>query len=351
MLTEQELKKIKTLLEQASNPLFFFDNDVDGLASFLLLRRFCGKGKGVAIKTFPELSVVYARKLREFRPDFVFLLDKPLIDIEFIEAMEQFSSSLVWIDHHPPEQIKKFEEKLNKNIFYFNPLLNGPTNEPVTYLCYNAVNRKEDEWIALLGCLADWFIPPFAREFSEKNKEFFPYTEDPAKAFFTTPAGKLSRILNFALKDRTTNIVKMINVLINVKSYSELLEENQKTKNIYRRFKEINRKYEKILERAKKSAKLGRLIFFKYSGPLSLSSELANELFYCYQDKVVVVAYLKGTKANVSIRGLIDVRDLTAKALKGFDATFGGHKNACGATINIEDLNKFKNNLLRLLAK
>lgn len=351
MLTTEEIAEIKNLVDSASNPLFFFDNDVDGLASFLLLRRYCKRGKGVAIKTFPALDHVYARKLYEFRPDIVFVLDKPLIDKKFIEEMEKLSCCLVWIDHHPPQQIKEFKEKLKKEIFYFNPLLVSETNEPVSYLCYNVTKRKEDEWIALLGCLADWFIPPFALEFSRNNEEFFPYTEDPAKAFFTTPAGKLSRMLDFALKDKTTNVVKMLNLLININHYSELLEENQKTKTIYRRFRQINKRYEKLLEKAKNTPKQGKLLFFRYSGPLSLSSELANELFFMNQDKIIVVAYIKGSRANISIRGLINVRDLVSKALKGMNATSGGHKNACGATVNVEDLNKFKKNLLKLLEK
>ncbi|MEM4703270.1 MAG: DHH family phosphoesterase [Candidatus Pacearchaeota archaeon] len=351
MLTRQQEDKIKELLESSLNPVFFFDNDVDGLASFLLLRRACGKGKGIAIKSFPELSQAYSRKLYEFRPDMVFVLDKPLIDPKFIETIEQLSCHLVWIDHHPPTQLEKFKEKIDKNIFYFNPLLNGPNNEPVAYLCYNVTKNKEDEWIALLGSLADWFIPPFAREFSEKNKEFFEYTEDAGKAFFTTEAGKLVRILSFALKDRTTNIVRMINTLIGIKNYKELLEENQKTKNIYRRFRQINKRYQKILEKAKKIIGQGKLIFFRYGGSLSVSSEIANELFYLYQDKVVVVVYTKGAKANVSARGLINVRDLIQKALQDIESTSGGHKNACGATLNVDDLNKFRKNLLRLLEK
>jgi len=60
---------------------------------------------------------------------------------------------------------------------------------------------------------------------------------------------------------------------------------------------------------------------------------------------------MKGLKANVSIRGLTNVRDLACKALEGLEATCGGHKNACGAAVNIDDLPKFRNNLLRLLKK
>jgi len=350
MLAKKDLEKIKEMLEKASNPIFFFDNDVDGLAAFLLLRRFCGKGWGVAIKSFPDLNKMYARKLQEFNPDMVVVLDKPLIDPEFVQEMEQQGCQMIWIDHHPPMQLDLFKNQLGKSIFYFNPLLNEEqSNEPVSYLCHKVIENKKDEWIALLGCLADWYIPDFAKSFSEKNKEFFPYTGDPAKALFSTPAGKIVKILNFALKDRTTNIVRMVKILIELKSYTELSEENQKTKNIYRRFKQINKRYEKIIEKAKKSVKYGKLLFFRYGGPLSLSSEIANELFYLYQDRMVVVAYMKGTKANVSIRGLINVREIAKKALKKIDSTCGGHKNSCGATLNVTDLPKFKRNLLRLM--
>ena len=59
MLNLSQLKEIKEHLEKAQNPLFFFDNDNDGLCSFLLLRRFIDRGRGIAIKSFPDLNVSY----------------------------------------------------------------------------------------------------------------------------------------------------------------------------------------------------------------------------------------------------------------------------------------------------
>ena len=56
MLNKKELDEIKENLEMSQNPLFFFDNDVDGLCSFLILRRSIGRGRGVAIKSFPDLK-------------------------------------------------------------------------------------------------------------------------------------------------------------------------------------------------------------------------------------------------------------------------------------------------------
>ena len=40
MLTKEQIKKVQNILDSSVDPLFFFDNDVDGLASFLLLQRY-----------------------------------------------------------------------------------------------------------------------------------------------------------------------------------------------------------------------------------------------------------------------------------------------------------------------
>ena len=39
MLNKKQIKEIREHLEKAQNPVFFYDSDADGLASFLLLAR------------------------------------------------------------------------------------------------------------------------------------------------------------------------------------------------------------------------------------------------------------------------------------------------------------------------
>ena len=46
MLTTKQISEIKEHLNNAQNPLFFFDNDPDGLCSFILLQRYIKRGKG-----------------------------------------------------------------------------------------------------------------------------------------------------------------------------------------------------------------------------------------------------------------------------------------------------------------
>lgn len=342
MLTAKQLAEIKELLERSQNPLFFFDNDPDGLASFLLLRRYINKGKGVAVKSFPDLSAAYIRKLYELKPDYVFILDKPMVAQGFLDCAKQFGMPVVWIDHHPIQEVK--------NVYYYNPLLTKPKgNEPVSYWCYKIT--KKDEWIAMLGCLGDWFLPEFTTEFAKNYPDIFEVSEDPSEVLFSTEFGKLVRMLSFALKDRTSNVVKMQKALVKANSPYEILQKEKGFEQMHKRYEEIKRKYDKLLERAKRKAnkEKKKLLFFQYGGQISMSSELANELLYLYPSKVVIVAYVKGLKVNVALRGKADIRGLTKEAMEGIKGTGGGHRNACGASLSLEDLPKFKNNLLRLV--
>lgn len=343
MLTSQQVKEIREHLEKAQAPIFFFDNDADGLASFLLLRRHIGRGKGVAIKSFPDLNVSYTRKLYELKPDYIFVLDKPSIASGFFEEVKNLNLPLVWIDHH------NVPKPQNKDIFYFNPYHEDKTNEPVSYLCYRITEKKEDMWIAMIGCIGDGFFPDFSEEFEEKYPELWGKNVKTAfQALYTTDIGKIAKILSFALKDRTTKVVAMLKYLSTAKNPHEILDE-EKAKTILQRFEHVNSRYSNLLEKAKNFSK-GQLLFFQYGGELSLSADIANELFFLFPDKIIVVAYIKGAKANVSLRWKKDIREITLKAIEGLEgATGGGHEHATGAQVSVEDLPKFKENLIRLI--
>jgi single-stranded DNA-specific DHH superfamily exonuclease len=345
MLTEKQINEIREHLDKSQNPLFFFDNDVDGLGSFLLLSRYAGKGKGVAIKSFPELDESYARKLYELNPDYIFVLDKPVISKGFVEEAKKMNLPLIWIDHHDvanpaPDYIQ-----------WYNPLMQDKaSNEPVTYWSYKVSGRKEDLWMAVCGCIADNFMPDFVSEFEKQYPELWKKDVKTAfQALYETDIGLISRILGFGLKDRTSNVVRMMKYLLQVKSPQEILKDEARNHLMFR-FKQVDSKYQKLVEKAKKFAGRGKMLYFQYGGDLSLSADIANELHYRYPSKVIMVAYLKGAKANISLRGK-NIKQVTAKAVEGLeDATGGGHEHATGAKINIEDLEKFKDRVRELIS-
>ncbi len=341
MLTEKQIKEIRGHLEKAQNPLFFFDNDADGLASFLLLRRYIDRGKGIAIKSFPGLSMNYARKLYELNPDYIFVLDKPLIDDDFLKEVDKLGLPLVWIDHH---NMPKPENAEN----YFNPFFNDKTNEPVSYLCWKIANKKEDMWISMFGCIGDGYLPDFIEEFQKKYPELWGKDiKGASQALYTTEIGKIARVLNFALKDRTSKVVYMLKFLSKITGPLDVLDE-EKAKTILYRYSQINSKYSKLVEKAKLFSR-NKVLFFQYGGEFSLSADIANELFFLYPEKVIVVAYTKGSRANVSLRWEKNVREVTLKAIEGLEgATGGGHEHATGAQVSIEELPKFRKKIEEL---
>jgi single-stranded DNA-specific DHH superfamily exonuclease len=341
MLTKSQLKKIKNELEKSQNPLFFFDNDVDGFCSFLILQRSLERGKGVAIKSFPELNKDYIRKINELNPDLAVILDKPRVSKDFIEQVSEKNLPILWIDHHNI-QIKK---NLIKKVNYYN---SSPSSEPVTYIAQKIFNRKKDIWLALIGCIGDAYMPDFAEEFKKQYPELLSGDLNGFDSLYKTEAGKIVRILNFALKDTTTNVVKLIKFLIKANSPYDILKENPKTRHIHHRYNQINKTYQKLIKKAK-SQKKGKIIYFEYSGNMSLSSEIANELYFENKDKIIIIAYKRHDKINVSIRGK-NARVITKKLIKNIpEASGGGHEQATGAQLPSDNFNKFKENLIGLV--
>ncbi len=346
MLTRKQVAEIKEHLEKAQSPVFFFDNDQDGLCSFLLLQRWLGRGKGVPIRSFPGLNKDYFRKVHELKADYVFILDKPVVEPDFFEEAEKTNIPVVWIDHHAIDQAM-----VPRFVHYYNPLFNKKkSNEPVTALCWQVTKRKEDMWIAVVGCISDRFIPKFYKKFEKEYPELITRGRRIFDLFYKSQIGRIARIFGAGLKDRTTNVVNMLRFLIKAKGPYDILEENGANKGMHHRFLEIDSKYQKFLLKAlslgKKSEKL---LFFKYSGDLSISSEIANELNYLFPEKMVVVVYVKEGRANISMRG-DDARKIFLKAIKGLEgATGGGHEFAVGGRIKTQDIERFRGNLEKLI--
>lgn len=349
MLTDKQIEEIKEHLENAKNPIFYYDNDADGLCSYIIFRKYIGRGKGVAIRSYPVLDKGYARKAEELGADYVFVLDKPVLSDEFVLEIERLGLPFVWIDHHNVGY--KDYSKIHSHFFVYNPSKNSgedKSDEPTTYLAYKVANRKEDLWIAVMGCIADHYLPDFAKEFSKEYEELWGNVKKPFDAYYGTEIGKIAQALNFGLKDSITNVVKMQNYLLKCINPRQVLEESKDNVSFRSKYEELKKKYDSLLKKAEKCKK-GNLLFFEYGGESSMSSEISNELSYRNQGDYIAVAYINGGIANISLRGS-SVKKILANVIKEFEnATGGGHEDAVGARIKTEDLNRFREVLEREL--
>jgi len=349
MISLEQLKEIREHLDRSQNPLFFFDNDADGLCSFLLLKRYIGRGKGVPIRSFPELNISYSRKINELNPDYVFILDKPIVSTEFLKSAADKNIPVVWIDHHDVD----VNLKNKPGVYYYNSMKSEkPDSRPTSYWCYQVSKKKEDLWIALVGCIADSYLPEFSEDAAFKFPQLWNSNIKSAfQGVYETQFGKIARIFSFALKDRTSNVINLIKFLSKVKEPEEVFQESYYNTGL-NRFNQINKKYQYLMAKARNQARetFGKILYFQYGGELSLSSDIANELFYRFPEKVIIVSYIKGAKANLSLRANIDILSITSEALNGIPgATGGGHKHSIGASMPAEDVLKFKEKIEELL--
>ena len=225
MLTQKQLQQIKDELDNCQNPLFFFDDDPDGLCAFLLLYRYKKEGHGFIVKTHPKLDAQYVPKIESYDADKVFVLDVANLEQDFIDASR---APVIWIDHHGPYE--------RNNVRYFNPRLNKKdANIPTTYLCYKAVDQNM--WIAMTGCIADYYMPDFLNEFEEKYPDLLNNKKTIGDLYFKSKIGTLIKIFSFCLKGKTSEVMKCMKVLTRIQSPYEILnQETAQGKFIYKRY-------------------------------------------------------------------------------------------------------------------
>ena len=334
-LSGKQIKEIKDELDNCKNPLFFFDDDQDGLCSFLLLYRYKIEGHGVVVKTAPKLGTVLLRKVEEYKPDKIFILDVADVEQDFLE---QVKVPVIWIDHHGLSG--------KENVKYFNPRISNPEdNQPTSFMCYQSV--QQDLWLAALGCVADWFLPEFLGEFEKEYPEMIqnPYM-NPGDVIYNSKFGKLIRIFSFILKGKHSEVMKSIKILTRIKTPYEILnQESSEGKFIFKRFEEVNKLYEPLLKEFTETAEKtnDNLIVFTYKDDQSsFTSDLSNEAIYKYPNKLIIIARQRNDEMKCSLRASkINLIPIIEKCLIGLNGYGGGHEHACGLNVKKDDFEEF----------
>jgi len=334
-LSNKQTDEIKDHLDNCKNPLFFFDDDQDGLCAFLLLYRYKKEGHGIVVKTSPKIGDLVLNKVNEYAPDKVFILDVAATETDFLE---QIKVPVVWIDHHGQSKIG--------NAHYYNPRISKPEdNHPTSFMCYNVV--KQDLWLATLGCVADWFVPKFINEFREEYPELINISyKNPGDIIYKSKLGKLIKIFSFILKGRHKEVMVSVKILTRVKSPYEIL--NQATpegKYICKRYEEANNDYVPILKDALDNATMTKENFIVYvyaDNKTSFTNDISNEVMYRHPKKIILIAREKNEEMKCSLRSTkINLIPIIDKALAGLNGYGGGHENACGMNIKKYDFEEF----------
>lgn len=336
-LTKKQINDIREDLQTSKKPLIFFHDDADGLCSFLILYKYMSDFfedcKGIIIKTTPKIDNKFLRKVREFNPDKIFIVDIAIVEQEFLDEV---NCPVTWIDHHQPLKLQKVK--------YYNPRLQDPEdNLPVSLLTYQIT--QENLWISAIGTIGDWHWPEYQKEFKEKYPDLLDKEiNDPETALFESKIGQLVNMISFCLKGTTSDAMKYVKAWTRVKSPYEIL--NQETsvgKFIYKRYATIKKDYEKLKERALKTKPKGELLIFEYKHTnISFTKELANEFLHIFPDKIIIIAREKNEQMKMSIRSKeYIIPPALEKALSQVEGYGGGHEHACGANVAKKDFEKF----------
>ncbi|PIN86724.1 hypothetical protein COV19_03240 [Candidatus Woesearchaeota archaeon CG10_big_fil_rev_8_21_14_0_10_44_13] len=336
MIPENEINRIKEELDNCKRPLFFFHDDADGLSSFLLLYRYKNEGKGVVVKTHPRMDIRSVRKVTEYQPDKIFILDVPIVEQDFFDNVLKMKIPTIWIDHHDPADVK--------GILYFNPRKHNPKDDAcITRVCYEVV--KQDLWIEMTGSVGDWQKSSHWDEFAEKYPNLLPKEiKNQEDALFRSRLGELVKIFSFVLKGKTEDIINCMKVLTRVKDPYEILDRTTSQGNfVYKRYEKIKTYYDELLQNALHRVRKGKFFIFVYKGErFSFSSELANEILYRNPSKIILVGREKGGEIKYSIRGShILIPPILKKALEGTSGYGGGHEHACGACVKADENERF----------
>jgi len=337
------LKQIQNYLENSDNPLIFFDDDADGLASFLLIRKYLDRGKGIPVKN-NILDDSYLKSVYYYNPDLILVLDKHGISQDFVDKV---NVPVLWIDHHPIEEVK--------GVKHFNPrYLNTKDTRPTSFWCYELT--KENLWIAVAGIIADWHLE-YYKDFCEEYKDLGNLElKEPPDILFKTKIGLLGKLFTFMLTGKSEDVKKSINILIKINDPYEILERTTpRGKFIYKRFDKLNKDYERILNDAiKNNVQYKRILLYTYTKKdTSYTGVLANELIYKFPEKVVIIAREKDEKMKISVRSYyksdIILPRLIRMAMDSLNGYSGGHDHACGGVIDKEDFRIFVDRLEHLL--
>lgn len=337
MLEAEQLEYLRKVICESARPLVFFDDDADGLTSYLLVRNANSDAKGLRAARGPELTHHFIGFVRRESPDQVLILDKPMVSEEFLE---QVTTPTLWLDHHDPQGFT--QHKSYGHLTYLNPLLQDSTdNRPTSYWVQQALNGPL--WLATAGTVSDWDTS-YIEAFREKYPELAPETNHVHDALYNSKLGEIIRILNFCLKGTTRQIDECVEALTHIKEPQELLEGKTHAANhIQRHVKPILDEYHKQFQAAQQGEnKNGVYVYVFDSVDTSLVTNVANEMLTKTETEVLIIGRKEKDRVNFSMRSKTEpINTRLEKALAQVDGYGGGHEHACGGSVRETDWQRF----------
>ncbi len=136
--------------------------------------------------------------------------------------------------------------------------------------------------------------------------------------------------------------MESINALLKIDDPREILNQtSERGELIYQKYDDMISRYEELLESVEVPDE--KLLVFTYQdSESSYTSDLANEILYRHPDKVIIVGRIDKGLVKCSLRSSeLNIKDIVNDCIQRVRGSGGGHPNACGAAIAVDDFEKF----------
>lgn len=336
MIPESKIKEARKLLQEAENIVYFFDDDCDGTTSFLHLYKHFG-GRGIINKEGKELTEKFWQSVEYNNADLIVVLDIPMLSMDFIKLAESSKIPLIYIDHHPPQEV-------GNKVLYINPRIEEYEDGRNTSY-WTAKITKDIDWLSLTGSITDYTFPEdHIKTFHKKRPDLFPKgIKDVPDAMENTKIGLLGSIIDSNVRGTVKEAMASVKTLTRIEDPDEIL--NQSTpagKFIWKKYSKHKRFYDSIKSQVNVTKE--PVIFMSYEEDNnSVSSALATEISSKNPEKVVIIARTSKEMAFLSIRCQEkNILKIGLEAMAGLkDARGGGHDHAIGASMPENQLELF----------
>ena len=341
---DDKIKNYIGNLKKEDRIAILYHSDVDGICSAVITLSVIEKTGKKVILFLPVVhkadlfSKELLNKLKENKINKVIMVDFSADQYpNDIKKIEQFSEILI-LDHHATLCDLNSEKTL---FIKAKDYYNSETYTPCSKLCFDAFSKITNMGdlydIMLIGFVSDSQFQGWEKEIRKKYSKLSP--EQFMKVIKKLNNGVISKKQDFCLK---------------------ILRENKN-------FHSLNKKLSKIvfpsekdiayhLKNWKKLAEINKklkLAFLNVKSKYKITSTISTVVAYDYIDWVIITYQKLDNVIQISARrqdAKIKMNELLANSIKGFNnATAGGHIPAAGGNIQVKDLERFKQNVIKNL--
>ncbi|MCJ7478766.1 MAG: DHHA1 domain-containing protein [Candidatus Nanohaloarchaeota archaeon QJJ-7] len=268
-----------------------------------------------------------------------------------VEELAGLGSEILIIDHH------NFDEVPEDAVFVNPRREDEEAYVPAAKLCNDIASRfdLELDWIAGLGVIQDFAVEGHEELFEQLKEDYpryFPENITQEEMAKNCRYGEYSSIMNIKPYNQTDRCARLAHdALLKSDGLKELemQDEYGKLEEYYRQMQtEVERATERFNEE-KQVFEEEKLVFFEFDSDFHINSSIATSISLDDHDWIYLVANTHGGEANVSARcqsGRVDLGSLLQEALpEDTKGEAGGHKRAAGASLPVERLDEFLDNL------